>query len=143
MPELTTKLKAERIQQTLETGTLHEKLKAERIQERLAALPGWNAVHDGTALRRRVELPTVRAAGLFASLAAEIGAAAGVHPAIRLRGREVTLTVGAGPDIRQDEGRDESRNGSEDEDRSGGLTELDFDVAELLTLPALAPESRP
>ena len=139
MPELTTKLKAERIQRTLEAGTLHERLKAERIQERLAALPGWNAVRDGTALECRVELPTLRAASLFASLAAEIGAAAGVHPAIRLRGQDVTLTVGAGPGPRQDEGRDES----EDEDRSGGLTELDFDVAELLTLPALAPEPRP
>jgi pterin-4a-carbinolamine dehydratase len=131
MPELTTKLKAERIQQTLEAGTLQEKLKAERIQERLAALPGWDTVRDGTALRRRLELPTVRAASLFATLAAEIGAATGVHPAIRLHGREVTLTIagGSGP--------------GEGESEDDGLSDLDFDVAELLTLPALAPDPRP
>ena len=126
MPELTTKLKAERIQRTVETNALQEKLKAERIQERLAALPGWSVIRDGTALRRHLELPTVRAASLFAGLAAEIGAAAGVHPVIRLRGREVTLTVATGPG-----------------DRGGtGLTELDFDVAELLTLPALSGDDR-
>lgn len=116
MAELTTKLKAERIQRTLEANAVHERLKAERIQERLASLPGWDAVRDGTALRRQVELPTIHAASLFASLAAEVGAAAGVSPTIRIQGREVTLTVATG--------------------RGAGLTDLDFDIAELLTLPA-------
>jgi len=133
MPQLNSKLKAERIQQSLADKTLHDKLKAERIQERLAALPGWDAVRDGSALRRRVELPTVRAAGLFANLAAEIGASAGVRPAIHLHGREVTVTVAtsAGPG-----------HGS-DPDEGDGLTDLDFDVAELLSLPALARDATP
>ncbi len=154
MPEITTKLKAERIQQTLEENSLQEKLKAERIQERLDALPGWNLVHDGTALRRRVELPTLRAAALFANLAAEIGAAAGTHPTVLLHGRSVTLTItarsGEGTDLHSDPAFDPTQGPAltpartpartptqaPTESTAGGLTDLDFDLAELLSLPA-------
>jgi|GEM_PF-2143710 len=118
MTQLTTKLKAERIQERLKAERIQDRLKAERIQERLAALPGWQAVRGDAALARQTELPTVRAAGLLANLAAELGAAAGVDPVVRLDGRRVTVTVATAGD---------------------GLSDLDFEVAELLSLSPREP----
>lgn len=111
---LTTKLKAERIQEKLKAERIQEKLKAERIQQRLALLPGWQATREGSALRRAFELPTIRAATAFVSLVAEIGEAAGFIPVIRMHYLEVTLVI--------------------DTDRKAGLTDLDFDLAEVFDL---------
>lgn len=116
MNQLTTKLKAERIQEKLKAERIQEKLKAERIQQRLAMLPGWQTAREGSALRRVFELPTIRAATLFASLVAEIGEAAGFIPVMRIHYLEVTLII--------------------DTDRKAGLTELDFDLAEAFNLGA-------
>jgi pterin-4a-carbinolamine dehydratase len=99
---LTDRLKAERIQ---------ERLKAERIQGRPAELPSWRTVRRESALARTYGFPTNRAAAAFVALAVEIGEAAGYVPELDLRDREVTLRVAT--------------------DGEEGLTELDFDVAEL------------
>lgn len=111
---LTTKLKAERIQEKLKAERIQEKLEAERIQQRLAMLPGWQTSREGSALRKVFELPTLRAATLFVSLVAEVGEAAGFVPVIRMHYLEVTLVI--------------------DTDRKEGLTELDFDLAEVFSL---------
>jgi len=114
--QLTTKLKAERIQEKLKAERIQEKLKAERIQQRLAMLPGWQTAREESALRRVFVLPTIRAATLFVSLVAEIGEGAGFIPVIRMHYLEVTLVI--------------------DTDRKEGLTDLDFDLAEVFNLCA-------
>lgn len=119
MPETTTSdlespLAAERIQgltERLKAERIQERLKAERIQGRLAELPSWRTARRESALARTYGFPTYRAAAAFVALAVEIGEAAGYVPELDLRDREVTLRVAT--------------------DGEEGLTELDFDVAEL------------
>jgi pterin-4a-carbinolamine dehydratase len=119
MARLTTKLKADRIQDKLQADRIQDKLKADRIQQRLQELPGWRTGREGSALVRTFELPTVESAALFASLETSLGESAGFHPTVRLRGNEVTLIV--------------------DTDRQDGLTDLDFELAELFSLGSLDP----
>lgn len=109
MPDHTT---AERIQAQLEEGRIQSRLKPERIQALLAEVPGWSADEDTGSLTRTYEFPTVRAAGLFVQLAAEIGDGMGYVPEVDLRSRAVTVTIT-----------------SSQED---GLFELDFNVARIL-----------
>lgn len=107
MPQpIQSELKAERIQSKLKAERIQEKLKAERIQskldaprlvELLAEVPGWEIGEDGRSLRRGYRFPTPSAAGLFAQLAAEVGAANGRTPSVHLRAPEVLLTVPADP----------------------------------------------
>ena len=123
MNRLTTKLKAERIQQRIGAPELGEKLKAERIQQRLESLPGWRLDPEGTALQRIYELPSTDAATRLAGLISVLGDAAGFHPTVRIRRERVSVTVDAG--------------------RRDGLTDLDFDLAELFSLTPAAVESPP
>lgn len=94
MPEsIQSKLKAERIQEELKAERIQSKLAAPRLAELLAEAPGWEVGEDGRSLRRVYRFPTPRAAGLFAQLAAEVGAADGRTPSVHLRAPEVLLTV--------------------------------------------------
>lgn len=115
LPEPGSQLKAERIQgltERLKAERIQERLKAERIQSRLEELPGWRTAEGESALARTYLFPTSRAAAAFITLAAEIGEATGYVPELELRGQEVTLRVAT--------------------DAGAGLSELDFDVAEIL-----------
>lgn len=114
LPEPESQLKAERIQgitERLKAERIQERLKAERIQSRLEELPGWRTAQGRRALERTYVFPTSRAAAAFITLAAEIGEATGYVPALDLRGEEVTLRVAT--------------------DGEAGLTDLDFDLAQL------------
>jgi pterin-4a-carbinolamine dehydratase len=90
-------LNAERIRSKLKAERIQEPLKAERIQQRLAAIPGWAATEDHTALVRTYDLPSLRAAGLFVELVLAMGEATGYVPAIDVRGSEVTVRVATAP----------------------------------------------
>ena len=50
--QLSTNLKAERVQETFGAAPGTAGLKAERVQERLRALPGWELVPSGRAIDR-------------------------------------------------------------------------------------------
>lgn len=109
---LQSKLKPERIQESLEEERIQSRLKPERIQALLAEVPGWSVGEDAGSLTRTYEFPTVRAAGLFVRLVAEIGESAGYLPDVDLRYLEVTVTI----HTREDD----------------GLFDLDFAVARIL-----------
>ncbi|MFW6175549.1 MAG: 4a-hydroxytetrahydrobiopterin dehydratase [Acidobacteriota bacterium] len=109
MPDHTT---AERIQAQLEEERIHSQLKPERIQALLTDVPGWSLGEDAGSLKRTYEFPTVRAAGLFMELVAELGNSMGYVPAVDLRSLAVTVTIAT----RQED----------------GPLELDFDVARIL-----------
>ena len=108
-----TRLKPERVQ---------TRLRPERIQAQLDELPGWQLAGDGRALERTYLFPTIRAAVVFVALVAEIGDAEGYVPDVDLRHLEVTLRVAT--------------------NAKGGVTELDFDVAEWFDLSDPVTRSR-
>lgn len=109
MPDHTT---AERIQAQLEEERIQSQLKPERIQALLTEVPGWSVGEDPVSLTRTYEFPSVRAAGLFIELVAEVGDSMGYVPAVDLRSLAVTVTITT----------------SQEE----GLFELDFNVARIL-----------
>lgn len=95
-----TKLKSERI---------GERLTDTQIEARLSALPGWEVIDDRSALRRTVELPTVRAALAFLTYVLEIAETMDHWPGIQLQDNTITLTLTT--------------------HTAGGLTERDFELA--------------
>ncbi|MGH9360846.1 MAG: 4a-hydroxytetrahydrobiopterin dehydratase [Thermoanaerobaculia bacterium] len=90
-----------------------EPLKAERIQLLLKEVPRWQLAKDGASLGRAYHgLPSLRAALLLASLAAEVAEQHHHAAALDIRGGRVTVTL-TSPE-------------------AGGLTEKDFEVAAAL-----------
>lgn len=106
------KLAAERIQQNLSREDIQPQLKPERIQALQAEVPGWSIGKNAGSLTRTYDFPTVRAAGLFIQLVAEVGDSMGYVPEVDLRSLAATVTVSTS--------------------QEDGLFELDFDVARIL-----------
>lgn len=99
-PGTTDPLKSERIGRRL-TET--------ELDVRLSALPGWEVVDGGRALRRTFELPSFRAAMTFVAYVVEIAEAMDHRPGVELEDDTVTLTLTT--------------------HTAGGLTERDFSLA--------------
>lgn len=85
-------------------------LTPEQITECLAASPGW--AQDGDSITRTYKFPTFRASLAFVDFVGELAEARDHHPDIDVRYSKVTLTLST--------------------HSAGGLTEKDFDLADLV-----------
>ena len=101
------------------TGT--SKLKAERIQLKvnfkaisplLSSVPGWKGKDRRTAITRTYTFPNFRSALTFVAYVGELAEAKDHHPDIDIRYRRVKLTLTT--------------------HEAGGLTEKDFELAQLI-----------
>lgn len=80
------------------------------IRQRLASLPGWE--RQGDAIRRTYRLASFRDAVFFVNVVAGLAEAMNHHPDVDIRYRQVTLVLTT--------------------HSAGGLTGLDFDLAEAI-----------
>ncbi|MDH3255864.1 MAG: 4a-hydroxytetrahydrobiopterin dehydratase [Acidobacteriota bacterium] len=87
-----------------------ERLKSERIQAGILKVPAWAL--DGDTIVRTYKLPSFRAALAFVQFVGELAEARDHHPDIDIRYNRVKLTLTT--------------------HSAGGLTERDFDLAELI-----------
>jgi 4a-hydroxytetrahydrobiopterin dehydratase len=87
-----------------------KRLKSERIQERASATPGWKTGEN--SIRRTYTFPGFRSALAFVQFVGALAEAVDHHPDIDIRYNTVTLTLST--------------------HSAGGLTDKDFDLADLI-----------
>ena len=89
------------------------KLSSAQISERLSKLNGWTGRDRRTAIQRTFRFGSFKAAVAFVAFVGELAEAADHHPDIDIRYDRVTLTLST--------------------HSAGGLTALDFDLAERIS----------